>query len=369
MPKLIPNPLEKRFLAEQKAYNRLRQQTEKLVIRWEHWSDFHWHWNPSEMLTQRMENASHWRRNPPKQTSQTRAYYSYGLDASDRIVVVRYGSPEELQPDKEEFIRYSKTGFLASAYFQGRLTKSATGATIDGKTVRIDQLGMGEKDWMEFQWQEDKPVRMLSGEVGSKADLEWVFTATGKLVGMYDLPRKLPKGVNLVSLKKQLHKHLLATIPKTVAKLRIKQPAYCLILGYDSEGNGAMPPMLSVGLETERELWLNKNPKLAKQVIWNPDEFQHRLSKPQCLPADKKFEKACEFFNRLLEERGTDAPAVDLLNHVAKQLGAAEWSGKLSVTEDFVVVASDFEGGDFSKNIRKSASPKVLKSLKARGLI
>jgi hypothetical protein len=369
MAKPIPNPLSKRFLAEQNAYKRLRQQTEKLVVRWEHWSDFHWGWDPSDTLIQHMENASYWRRNPPKQTDKSQAYYSYGFDASDRIVAIRYGSPREARPGEEHFIRYSKAEFQVSVFYDGRLTNSATGTILDGKTVRIDQACPGEKAWKEIQWLEDRPVRVVFGEAGKKADLEWEFTKAGKLVGMYDLPRKLPKGTNLATLKKRIHKHLLTAIPKCIAKFRIRQPVYCLFLGYDSEGNGAMPPMLSIGMESERQLCLSKDPKKAKQLIWSPDELQHRLSKPRCLPTDKKFEKACELFNRLMDERGSEKPAIDLLNQVAKQLGAAKWSGKLPVTDDFVVLACDFEGCDLSENIRKSASLKALKSLKKQGLV
>jgi hypothetical protein len=357
------NPLWKRFKAEKKAYDRLRTQTEANVVRWEHWSDFHWHWDPSNMKAEQIDSGALWRRSPPKQTDKKSAYYHYGFDSADRIVLIK-------RSESEDFIRYSGDSFAVSQFSDGVLMDLATGVMLNGQTVRVDKVGMsGEKEWMIVTWKENQPVRIVFGEYNGKADMEWLFTTSGKLIGMYDLPRKLPKGVNLNSLSRTIHERLMMLVPNVVAKCRLKQPAYCLILGYDGEGNGVMPPTVSIGLDFERKGWIQKNPRTARELIWNPDEFQHRLAKPRELPTDKKLEKACEWYNRILENRGSDTPARELLNRVAKALAASKWDDKLPMTDDFVVFAVDFEGGDLLKNMKKSVPAEVLKKLKANGLL
>jgi len=289
---MAKNPLWKRFETEKAAYARLKRQAEKKVVRWEHWTGLHWHWDPSELKMEQWENRTHWKKNPPKQTNPGEAYYSYGYDSAGRVVVIRCLT--------EHFIRYSRDGFEVSEYYEGKLHNVGSGLFVGEKTVSVTKAGMsGEKDWMRVQWDGDQIVRIVFGEYGEKASLEWVFTNTGKLVGMHDLPRKLPKGTNLKTLSKAIRHHLLKTVPMVVAKSRIKEPAYCLILAYDGEGNGVMPPEVIVGLDSERKKIIEKHGRKAKRFLWSPDEFEHPLSKPRDLPNDKKFEKACELYNRI----------------------------------------------------------------------
>ena len=70
-----------------------------------------------------------------------------------------------------------------------------------------------------------------------------------------------------------------------------------------------------------------------------------------------------------MERKGTDAAARRLLNEVAADLAKTKWAGRLKTTEDFVVFATDFEGADRRKNMRKTVPPKRMAAFKRTGLV
>jgi hypothetical protein len=365
--------LSERYKTEEKAYNRLLKQAGAKVIRWEYWdcleSRLPWHWEPSELCAQRMSGP----RGLPKQISKERGYYyQYGYDARERVVILRLIINKRVS--SEHIIRYADDNFAATTFCHHDelgvvLVCVGDGKLVNGRTVQLERAGEGKKRWMEVNWDGDQPTRLVfADQRGDKPSLEWLFTKGGKLISMHELPRKLPNGVNLNSLSKTIHDRMTKVIPEMVFKIRIREPAYCLILAYDGEGNGVMPPVLSIGLDSERQRILKQNPEEARRMIWNPDEFCHRLAKPRDLPTDKKLAKACEWFNRVLEAKGSDQAGRELLTRIAKDLAAHKWATHLPITDDFVVLAVDFEGADLQANLRKCVSGKILKTLRARRL-
>lgn len=366
--------IHEKAAAEQSAYKRLLKQTEAKVVRREYWdcldSRFPWHWNPSKYCLCLIEGP----RGRPKPVSKSDgSYHEYGFDSSGRRILIRTVCFNKLR--KEHFIRYSGDRFIASMFGHFdqhgiRLEMYGEGLLEDDRTVELEKAETGTTPWMEVTWDGEQPVRLLFASArGDKPRYEWLFTKGGRLIGMYELPRKLPKGTNLMSLTKTIRERLMAVIPTTVAKAKVKQPAYCLILGYDGEGNGPMPPSLSIGLDSERQQFIKEDRKTAKARIWSPDEFQHRLSKPRDLSDDTKLQKASEWYNRVLADKQTNAPGRELLNRVAADLARLDWSKHLPVTEDFAVIAVDYECGDLAKNAKASIPSPLLKRLKSQGLL
>jgi hypothetical protein len=349
-PKLL-----KRWRKEENACKRLRKITEERVVRWEYWTGYHWHWKPSEYES--VEKTA-------KRTTREKAWYTYSYDAQDRVIVIKFGFPGDENPTpEEEFLSYSRDSIQSTKYYEEQLRDVAEATLVNGRITRVES-GDG---WDSIQWRGDKIARIQFGEHRKKPVLEWCYDESGKRTGMYDLPRKLklPKGVTIASLAKSIHAHLTQLVPKIVAKAGIKQLVYCLALAYDGEGNGVVPPSLAIGLDSERQNWIRTKRKAAKEFIWNPEEFRQHETKKTSLPDDKKFERACEWYNQLLDRKGSDKPARELLNQVARDLAKLDWNGRLNTTDDFVVFAVDYEGGDLKKNLVKSVPPRILSRLKA----
>ncbi len=349
--------LLKRWTKEENACKRLRRITEAKVVRWEYWTLCYWRWNPSEYETVAKT---------AKRTTREKAGFTYGYDAQDRVIVINSGFPGDENPTpKEEFLRYSTDTIRSTTYYREQLMDVAEATLANGRITRVES-GDG---WDSILWRGDKIARIQFGEHRRKPVLEWCFDKSGKRTGMYDLPRelKLPKGVTIVSLPKAICEHLTRVVSKIVAKAGIKQPVYCLALAYDGEGNGVLPPSLAIGLDSERQNWIRTKGNAAKEFIWNPAEFRYYETKQTALPIDKKFEQACEWYNQLLDRKGSDKPARELLSQVAADLAKLNWKGKLNTTEDFIVFAVDYEGADLKKNVKATVPPKLLTKFKAEG--
>lgn len=368
------HPLEKRFDAEENAYRHLRKSCETKVVQWEHWDKFYWHWDPVEQMTYQDE---WWKKHPPKRTSKGKAVskrealYSYGYDANGRVVIVTSALPSAPLSEVEyEFIRYSGNTLISSKFFGDQLMEVSTAKMEGYRATRVENIGgQSGEGWHTIEWREEQVSRMLFGELGEPPWQEERYSKTGKLIGRYDLPRKLrlPKGVNVQALARTIREHLMRVVPKIVAKAAIKRPVYCLTLAYDGEGNGVVPPSLAIGLDSERKKWIRTKGKAAKEFIWNPAEFRIYETEKTVLPTDKKFEQACDWYNQLLEKKGSEKPARDLLNQVATDLAKLNWKGKLNTTEDFIVFAVDYEGADLKQNVKASVAPKLLAKFKAAG--
>jgi len=364
------NALRRRFNVEEESYRELIKATEAKIVRWEYWNGFHWHWDPAEIKSHEYDAGP---RYPSQRTAEEKAYYAYGYDIQNRVVLIRHGFPEEIRRGSssaqdemgEEFIRYSRDTLTCSKFFGGHLLEVADATIANGKVVRVEEVKL-DSGWHTIEWRGEQVARIQFGMFGKKPCLEWCYDESGKLIGMFDLPRKvrLPKGVSFATLKNTIGKRLMEIIPKVVAKAKIDQPVYCLALAYDGEGNGVLPPVLGIGLESERRGWTKKDPKNAKSLIWNPVEFRHYETEKLSLPTDKKFEKSCQLFNDLLDRKGSDKPARTLLNKVARDLGKVQWNNSLHTTDDFVVFAVDFEGADLKENLMESVSAETLISLK-----
>ena len=102
-------------------------------------------------------------------------------------------------------------------------------------------------------------------------------------------------------------------------------------------------------------------------MVWNYPEFRHTDVTPRWRDADLM--RACELFNQQVAVGGNSNRARKVLNDVARELGATDWSGAFDVTEDFVVFALDYEYEDFRANLKAGVGPERLAVLKERGWI
>jgi len=289
------------------------------------------------------------------------------------MVVIRSGLPgKALSESSQEFIRYTGATLISSTFYGENLLEVSTANMSGTRAVQVENIGgRSGSGWYSIEWSGDQISRMLFGELGKPPWLEERYNKDGKLAERIELARKslLPKGTTIKTLSNAIHQKLTRIVPKVIGKAKIRGLVYCLVLAYDGESNCVIPPLLGVGLDSERQKWTRTKGRAAKEFIWNPAEFSHYETRQTSLPTDKKFEKACEWYNQLLEERGSDKPAHELLNRIASDLAKLNWKGKLNTTEDFIVFAVDYEGADLKKNLKASVPGRILSRLKAAKLL
>jgi hypothetical protein len=379
--------LEARFNAEKESYETLKQAAERAVVKWRYSREMLWSYHPEQqdiLTTNELPDSKG-------------AERAYGYDKTDRVVCVRgytidrkydhvdgkLRTTETQRVSNEEFIRHTGDIMEITSYYQTcppererRLHWIYEARTKDGRVIALAELGNNGFNHVEYFWEGNRLKGDRNLDENGKVTLESEIEPDGtvKLYQLrkdgsrYLLGQPLPKGVTVKSLAETVRKRLLKVIPGMVKGLKLKEPAYCVALAYDGEGNDVLGPSVGIGLESERKKWLAERGKDAWQLIWNPAEFQH-YEKPHTQLEDEELEQASDWLNEALANRESAAPAVKLLVEVAADLEKLDWSKILKITPDFCVYAVDFELGDLKKNLKKILPARKLAALKAAKLI
>jgi len=329
-----------------------------------------WHWQPDLFLALRRI---------AKRVPKGQATVGYGYDKENRVVLIyEFGFEKPQKLKAMEFLRYSRDKIVGSHFrAAGGVLADVFEATLaEGCIVRVERLMSNSLwEWKSIEWQGEKIASVLEGMRGRKAHRQITYNGKGEIVDDLDLsepPKRkpLPKGVTMQSLAKKIRGLLAKTVVTTVTKAKIKEPVYCLALNYDCEGNPLLLPELGIGLDSERKARLKFRSRDARRAIWEPEEFSLFANDHTALQdRDRELDRACDLFNDELEFKASDEPARKLILQVAADLAKVDWTGKLNITDDFIVYAVDTYGNDLRKNLKLSVPPKQLAKLKAAKLL
>ncbi len=363
--------LEERFELgpqDEKLFARMRKECEANVVRWEYWLTPKWHWDPEYIVNYL---------NSPKRALKETANYLYGYDSKGRVVFFQTMEPDESA--QFDLLIYKNDTLFGMKFLGVDILTCVFEAQLnEGRVVRLDLLDSDEPAWKTITWKNGKVFQISAGnqyEPKGLVVIKTTYDEKGKVVSEVELlnikEKPLPKGATLKSLGCELHKRSLQAVVKTLAKLKLKKPVYCLTLSYDCEGNPIMPPMLGIGLDSERQTRMKKGGKDAKLDIWDPEQMSlfAKVKTDEVIFGDKKLQKVCGYYNRLLNKKGDNAPAQKLLNKVAAELGRMDWTGKLTTTDDFIAYAVDTYLSDLQKNLKQSVPADRLKKLKAAKMV
>ncbi|MBE1485755.1 hypothetical protein [Plantactinospora soyae] len=234
----------------------------------------------------------------------------------------------------------------------------------------------------------------------SRLEITWA-APDGPLVELkYQRP---PADFTLDDAVEAVRRELVRRVPAVVREMAIDEPAYCVVLGYLAED--PIGVSVHVGLDTQRREWLAEQSEPDSSPLWNPcdlhgpesvDLAEHadtaRLLRQERALADADADSDADadadadadsqgMTDRDADEVGdtdTDADAETsgvnevgrrMLCAAATELNAHEWAGILSVTDDFVVYAVDWELADLDRNLPECVPPARLALLRERALL
>lgn len=370
--------LAKRFQTAATEYKQLKATAEKQVEswRWATWQKYELF--PLYNLRKRF-GSGRWLKGPP---AKKNGAFNHGFDAAGKVVAIRQGvefkgqhyetfydyQDEMIEEVKFDYSRektlihvqrihckkgrpvlgesLAKHGYYSEKYvYRGnQLTRidlmypPKNPATVD---LTYDDLGRLESVVERYPADKDGPARKFN---------------------LFQRPQKEETIKGLTELVVQ---KLVEQIPELIANKKIKPSVYCLLLGYDAENpHSALPPMIAIGPESQRAQMVAEHGIHAKSFLWAPPEFSQS---DVLVFRDKHLLKACELLNQQLALKQQFKPVRALLNEVAKQLMAVNWSGKLAITGDFVVAAADMEGQDLLANLKYSIGPELISAFKKQG--
>jgi hypothetical protein len=345
--------VEIQYEREQNAIQRIREQFEREVA--------HWHYS-------RQEIGSYWHvcEVPVDQSSSLNdgATYSCGYDRSGRPIIFRQykDASAPVHPGSliiEEFVRREGDVVTVSTFKSGSLLKLSRMMARASLVTDSESVFCGHYSHSQYEYAGRKIMvaRELSrhgtvirettyGPNGEQTVYRVRRDGTRHLLG-----QPLPNGVTVKSLQAKIEQRLTTQIVEIITNAGIREPIYCVAMVYDDEGNDPLHPALAVGLEGERQKWIQKHGPRARDFLWNPAEFSLYQTPILELREDEDMEMACDLLNGEMARRESIAPAEKTLNAVAANLNRIEWPAQIQRTEDFVVYAVDAEGGKLRKNL------------------
>ena len=376
----------------------IKESAERSVVAWRYSLGQLWDYQPEWQGVKRLYITT-------EETSNAdEAKYAYGYDAQGRVVCTRhYGviftykhypnrGPEKIphrELQVEYFIGYYGD-FMEVLRFAASHRYSQTEAVkrslqfIDwlwfknGKVVEFEHLGAKETyTHTLFAWDGELLRVRTYMDWRGRLTTEDVLDDQGGFVtygirkdGSRFRPEESPlRNLEYGQLFELVRQRLVQTVPRTVQDAKIEEPIYCVALAYDSDcGEPILPPILGIGLESERQNWLRTKGEKAANYIWCPGSFHHCF-KPHTEFDDDELHEASFWLNSQLEKRDSLLPAIRLIVEAAKELEKMDWSEFLLTTPDFLVYATDFGLNDLTNNVTKIISPEKLARLKAAKLL
>jgi hypothetical protein len=378
--------LEERFGKMSSEYRELKKRCEAKVTAWQ-WASNDWY-DPRPLWFERQGGK------PGrlfKKAPKNPAYkFEYGFDEHGVVHVERQHIRFEGYPERiwfyEKFYVRGEDVIEISLYNYHPDKESISFDRGTGKDGRIElwesrgQKGLSRE---RYSWENDRvsvisvehaaiddgaPRRPLAhwnrfeAEYDEKGLLGLLCFWPGQPETVEAIYRRSPQNTTLKQMLSDLHGALVSSIVERVRSAKISDAVFSLVLAWDPGQDQSLPPHIGLGLERERSKWLRENRDDAKSYLWNPAEYEVFLSLES-----KDLTEICRCINQECKLRDSWAGVAKLLNNIAKELSARDWTGLLSTTEDFVAYATDLELTDFHRNLKASTPPSILKRLSKNG--
>jgi len=171
--------------------------------------------------------------------------------------------------------------------------------------------------------------------------------------------QRLDRGDEVRELAERVKARLLVAVPEALRAAGVRGQCYCLVLAH---GETLFPLTLIVGREADRRAILAARGSAARGYLYTPTE-----------PAVELADTVGARDRALLDEGIARTNAWELgrrtLQLAARELGGRDWSGVLDVTEDFVVLALDYEGDELAESLAACVPQDRLAGLRAQGLV
>lgn len=181
---------------------------------------------------------------------------------------------------------------------------------------------------------------------------------------------------------RSIEKRLLELIPTKVARLKLTSPAYALFLWYQDFSGMDAAVEFGIGTEALRAACLSgkyssKLGNPADFAIWAPQQSIEGPFPGFPLPGgiiDEVAEDCDSVYQVLSEDAMEDeeaaiAPFRTMMQRVARTLNGIDWSKKLRVSEDFVVVACDYMSMWCRDDFHASLGSQKIAELIAKGMM
>jgi len=365
--------LEAAFAAAPQKHADLERECEAAVVRWE-WATGALHELQPLYFERHRQPRGRLRKSAPEGAPKS-GTHAYGFDAEDRVRVTR---------------RYNEFGFHQSLFLhlpgeiQGwhfRHSDRAPGA-VTHYEVR-DGLIVGRRSWARFGRSveryeyEGSALRVIRtaawdaslGRVDHTYEVSYdeldrlELIESVSVAGRNALWQRPDEGESLQELLPLIATHLRKLVFEALEQITVDEPVYALCLCMNGEAyDHLLPPMLGLGLASERDAFLQEHGAHAVDYLWQPPEW--RLFDDEAVPElwDERMKKLCTIANQLIWEKKKYKAAFRVVEALAKELNAEELP--LNQDTNFVVFSCDYTAGDGVAGVRRAAPAELKKRLR-----
>jgi len=281
--------------------------------------------------------------------------YEYGFDAQDRAVFERQYVSEKYFYEEFYFWRQDEILSYRFDYYDKKCVNVKRFVYEDGALKSIYSAFASEGYWIEnFAYEGGKLAQKQwrgTDPYGGKFDrvINYEFDAIGELSliaeGSYVHYRKPDKKMSYKKLYELAAQRLLPAIKETIKKHAPGCKLYCINLAYDD--TGSLPPQIGFGSQEQRKQWLAQGDD-DNWIVWNVADYEFQAE----LDEDDETANLFDLFNQETRLNAKFAQAKKLILECAKQLKADIGELGLDVSEDFALVASDYDLSDLRKNFK-----------------
>lgn len=331
-------------------YQQIKELTEKKVVDW-FWSKG----SPVELEPYYHEEYKSPKTKKLKSEPKNKNYHTqYGVDSSGNILIERefnsIGFYEIFYQLEEELItsfRYSyekeKTIINCKSYiFNKGKVESIYSSAIYG----ISHIKYSYKKNILVSKEEEhynrKNKEISNEEVIYEYDKHNILNGI-RSGSYYRYQRKT--ALSFTKLKSEAEKRVISLLKEHIKEVAPKEKIFTINLAYSPQYY--FPPSISYGLESEREKWLNK--KDAQDYIWNVAEYELSYDDIDSTEEDNNL---FDELNQQIMMNEKHNVAIKSIINIAFTLKECLSEFDLNVTDDFVVVTSDYESIDLKKNFK-----------------
>ncbi len=195
-------------------------------------------------------------------------------------------------------------------------------------------------------------IKSFSEEYGEHVT-KYSYDANGELDEIASTNRtyykKLPRP--FVKIAKDVENALYEDVVQSIRNEKIEEVVFSLFLSYPSTGFN-LPPELYICTTKDKLRLFNENSKvhIAENELWQDvTEFQYHIY----FGEKTDYRELYDLYLQALEMKNQYNKIVGLVVSVAKRLQENKTDLGLEITDDFLVMASDYDMNDTKKNFKK----------------
>ena len=273
------------------------------------------------------------------------------VDAADRQWVWRYQHRDPSQPQA-----LLQRGFDGDRHV-GTAVKSRFGFTRESyrwhagfiRTIEVE-FDTGDTNRFQLDYAGGVLSEVRVGDEGGEPRVVFTNEPPDRKVLLATLVERLPR-----------------VVARVVAAAGEHREVFCLVLSYSDESPEEMAfPSLSLGLEKERLRWRASGG--APSELWNPATFSTHDTDALALD-DETLREVGRALAQTLQTAKDFTAVRTAFCDVAKALAARGWTGVLTPTADFKVVAVHADLSDLGKNLSAIYGKAVVAELRRDGLL